>query len=74
MNLWTDGRWNAALHRVLPPSEVAPDEELQSLVFFFEANPDAVVRPLAPPTGGGRGLGPVVAGDWISEKLAILNG
>jgi isopenicillin N synthase-like dioxygenase len=73
MHLWTDGRWNAPLHRVLPPSEKAPDEELLSLAFFIEANPDAVVKPLAPPTGGGQGLGPVVAGDWIREKLGILN-
>jgi hypothetical protein len=40
---------------------------------FTAANPDAVVQPLAPPTGGGQGLVPVVVGDWIIEKLGILN-
>ncbi len=46
MNRWTDGRWRALRHRVLPPSEQVPDEELFSLVFFFEADPGAVITPL----------------------------
>ena len=71
MNLWTDGRWRALRHRVLPPSSQAPDEELVSLVFFFEADPDAVVTPLPPPVGGGSGHGPVVAGESILRKVGI---
>jgi validamycin A dioxygenase len=71
MNLWTDGRWRALRHRVLPPSPEAPDEELVSLVFFFEADPDAVVTPLAPPAGGGCGNRPVVAGESILRKVGI---
>jgi validamycin A dioxygenase len=72
MNRWTDGRWRALRHRVLPPSPEAPDEELFSLVFFFEANPDAVITPLRPPTGGGKGMEPVVAGESILANLGII--
>lgn len=71
MNLWTDGRWRALRHRVLPPSSQAPDEELVSLVFFFESDPDTVVTPLAPPAGGGCGNEPVVAGESILSKVGI---
>lgn len=71
MHLWTDGRWQALRHRVLAPSQAAPDEELVSLVFFFEADPDARVEPLPPPAGGGRGLQSVVAGESILEKVGV---
>jgi len=74
MHLWTDGRWRALRHRVLAPSERAPDEELVSLVFFFEADPDTVVAPLAPPAGGGHGMRPVVAGQSILEKVGVTLG
>jgi isopenicillin N synthase-like dioxygenase len=69
MNLWTDGRWRSLRHRVLAPSEAAPDEELVSLVYFFEADPDAEIVPLAAPVGGGAGMRPVVAGASILEKV-----
>jgi len=72
MNRWTDGRWRAMRHRVLPPSPQAPDEELFSLVFFFEADPDAVIAPLGPPAGGGEGKAPVVAGESILGNLGII--
>jgi validamycin A dioxygenase len=71
MHLWTDGRWQALRHRVLAPSAVAPEEELVSLVFFFEADPDAQIVPLPAPTGGGLGLSPVVAGESILEKVGV---
>jgi isopenicillin N synthase-like dioxygenase len=71
MNLWTDGRWRALRHRVLAPSAQAPDEELVSLVFFFEADPDAVVAPLQPPAGGGGRMQPIVAGKSILEKVGL---
>jgi isopenicillin N synthase-like dioxygenase len=71
MHLWTDGRWRALRHRVLAPSSQAPDEELVSLVFFFEADPDTVVTPLPPPVGGGAGEKPVVAGESILEKVGV---
>jgi isopenicillin N synthase-like dioxygenase len=72
MNRWTDGRWRALRHRVLPPSPKAPDEELFSLVFFFEADPDTVVAPLPPPAGGGAGKEPVVAGESILKNLGVI--
>ncbi len=72
MNRWTDGRWRALRHRVLPPSPQAPDEELFSLVFFFEADPDTVVTPLPPPAGGGQGKQPVVAGKSILANLGVI--
>lgn len=71
MNLWTDGRWRALRHRVLAPPASDPDEELVSLVFFFEADPDAEVRPLPAPAGGGAGMAPVVAGESILEKVGV---
>jgi isopenicillin N synthase-like dioxygenase len=69
MNLWTDGRWRSLRHRVLAPSDAAPDEELVSLVYFFEADPDAEIVPLAAPVGGGAGMRPVIAGESILEKV-----
>lgn len=72
MNRWTDGRWRALRHRVLPPSEQAPDEELFSLVFFFEADPDTLITPLPPPTGGGEGKEPVTAGESIMKNLGVI--
>ncbi|WP_431975343.1 isopenicillin N synthase family dioxygenase [Micromonospora haikouensis] len=71
MNLWTDGRWRALRHRVLAPPASEPDEELVSLVFFFEADPDAEVRPLPAPAGGGAGMAPVIAGESILEKVGV---
>lgn len=72
MNRWTDDRWRALRHRVLPPSPEAPDEELFSLVFFFEADPDTMVTPLPQPAGGGSGKEPVVAGESILNNLGII--
>jgi isopenicillin N synthase-like dioxygenase len=72
MNRWTDGRWRAMRHRVLPPDPEAPNEELFSLVFFFEADPDAVITPLEPPVGGGEGKEPVVVGESILRNLGVI--
>ncbi|MEU6347344.1 2-oxoglutarate and iron-dependent oxygenase domain-containing protein [Streptomyces sp. NPDC046977] len=71
MELWTDGRWRALKHRVLPPSSAAPDEELLSLVFFFETDPDTLIEPLAAPVGGGRGLPASYARRTVLEKLGV---
>ena len=38
---WSGERWRSNRHRVLPPPVSAPDEELLSLVYFFEADPEA---------------------------------
>ncbi|MEW2113942.1 2-oxoglutarate and iron-dependent oxygenase domain-containing protein [Streptomyces sp. NPDC005474] len=69
MNLWTDGRWRSLRHRVLAPNDSAPDEELVSLVYFFETDPDTEVVPLPAPAGGGAGMRPVIAGESILEKV-----
>ncbi|MFE6040517.1 isopenicillin N synthase family dioxygenase [Streptomyces sp. NPDC056452] len=71
MNLWSDGRWRSLRHRVLAPSDKAPDEELVSLVYFFEADPDAEIVPLAAPVGGGERMSPVIAGESILEKVGV---
>ncbi|GAA4958746.1 isopenicillin N synthase family dioxygenase [Actinoplanes utahensis] len=69
MHEWTDGRWRALRHRVLAPPASDPDEELVSLVFFFEADPDTEVRPLPAPVGGGAGMPSFVAGEQILAKV-----
>jgi isopenicillin N synthase-like dioxygenase len=71
MNTWTDGRWRSLRHRVLAPPASAPHEELVSLVFFFEADPDARLVPLAAPVGGGEGFEPIIAGETILEKVGL---
>ena len=48
---WSGGRWKSNRHRVLPPQAEAPDEDLVSLVYFYEADHDAVVESLQPPIG-----------------------
>lgn len=71
MELWTDGRWRALKHRVLAPSASSPDEELLSLVFFFESNPETWIEPMAAPVGGGAGRRPVLSRQSILEKLGV---
>jgi len=66
-----DGRWRSLRHRVLAPPASAPKEELVSLVFFFEADPDALITPLSAPVGGGEGMKPVIAGEEILEKVGL---
>jgi isopenicillin N synthase-like dioxygenase len=46
---WSGDRWMSNRHRVLPPQADAPDEFLVSLVFFYEADWDAIVESLQPP-------------------------
>ena len=48
---WSGDRWRSARHRVLPPPESAPDEDLVSLVFFYETNHDALIESMPAPTG-----------------------
>jgi isopenicillin N synthase-like dioxygenase len=66
---WTGDRWRSTRHRVLPPSPEAPNEELISLVVFFEANMDAIIEPLAPPVGGGCTYPAVTAADYRQERV-----
>lgn len=68
---WTGDRWRSARHRVLPPQADAPDEDLVSLVYFYEANHDAVVETLEPPIGRAAHP-PVISGDFIRERLDAI--
>ncbi|WP_221629334.1 2OG-Fe(II) oxygenase family protein [Humibacillus xanthopallidus] len=69
---WSGGRWRSNRHRVLPPQQAHPDEDLVSLVYFYEADHDTVVTPLEPPVGRVGGLEPVVSGEFIKERLDAI--
>lgn len=72
LSRWTGDRWRSARHRVLPPQDSAPDEDLVSLVFFYECNADALVESLPPPVGHKR-YTPVYAGDYLLEKYRAIS-
>jgi isopenicillin N synthase-like dioxygenase len=69
---WSGSRWKSNRHRVLPPQADAPDEDLVSLVYFFEADHDAVIEALQPPVGRPNTFGPVVSADFIRERLDAI--
>jgi isopenicillin N synthase-like dioxygenase len=69
---WTGDRWRSNRHRVLPASALAPDEDLVSLVYFYEADVDAVVHSLEPPIGRVSGYRPVVSADFLRERLDAI--
>jgi isopenicillin N synthase-like dioxygenase len=66
---WTGGRWRSNRHRVLPPDPAAPDEELISLIYFYELNPDTIVESIP---GGPAAYEPVRANDYLLDKLAAI--
>jgi isopenicillin N synthase-like dioxygenase len=70
---WTGLRWRSGRHRVLPPQPDAPNEELVSLVFFFELDHDALVTPLAPPLGRRADLEPVFSAPFLRERLDAIS-
>jgi isopenicillin N synthase-like dioxygenase len=70
---WTGDRWRSTRHRVLPPSDADPNEELISLIVFCEMDMDRVVVPLAPPIGGGAEYPTVVAGEYYREREAAAS-
>jgi isopenicillin N synthase-like dioxygenase len=70
MARWTGDRWRSTRHRVLAPPADAPDEDLLSLVYFYEADHDAVVESL--PVGRTT-YPPVVWGDYLRAKLAAIS-
>lgn len=72
LEYWSGGRWPAGRHRVLPPQPDAPEEDLVSLIFFYELDHDAQVIPLEPPVGRQSGREPVIAGDFIKERLDAI--
>ena len=69
---WTGDRWKSNRHRVLPPQAEAPDEDLLSLVYFYECDHDTVVTPLPPPVGRERDYPPVVAREFLRERLDAI--
>lgn len=71
LSRWTGDRWKSNRHRVLPPDPGAPDEELVSLIFFYECDPGARIESLAPPLGR-VAHEPVRAHDYLLEKLNAI--
>jgi isopenicillin N synthase-like dioxygenase len=69
---WSGDRWKSNRHRVLPPQAEAPDEDLVSLVYFYEADHDAVVEALQPPVGRPNSHAPVVLADFLKERLDAI--
>ena len=57
---------------MLPPQPDAPEEDLVSLIYFYEANHDALITPLQPPIGRVAGLPPVTSADFIKERLDAI--
>ncbi|GAY15384.1 isopenicillin N synthase family oxygenase [Mycobacterium sp. shizuoka-1] len=72
LEYWSGRRWPSGRHRVLPPQPHAPEEDLISLIYFYEANHDALVTPLAPPIGKVAGLTPVTCSAFIKERLDAI--
>ena len=64
LSRWTGERWRSTRHRVLPPPEEAPNEELISLIVFLEAEMDTEISPVA----GNREQAPVIAGEWYRAR------
>ena len=69
---WSGDRWKSNRHRVLPPQAAAPDEDLVSLVYFYEADRDAVVEALQPPIGRPNTYPPVRSADFLRERLDAI--
>ena len=69
---WSGDRWKSNRHRVLPPQADAPDEDLVSLVYFYEADHDAVVEALQPPIGKPNDYAPVVSAAFLKERLDAI--
>src|SRR5499427_2763107 len=69
---WSGDRWKSDRHRVLPPQAEAPDEDLVSLVYFYEANHDAVIESLRPPVGKPNNYEPVVSAQFLKTRLDAI--
>lgn len=65
---WTGDRWRSTRHRVLPPQESAPAEELISLIQFCDANVDAIIETMPAPIGTGTTYEPVLAGEYLRQR------
>lgn len=71
MARWTGDRWRSGRHRVLPPSPEAPEEELMSLVYFYECDPHTTVAPLPTPIGR-VAYEPVDSSAYLRGKLDAI--
>jgi len=69
---WSGDRWTSNRHRVVAPSADAPTESLISLVYFHETNHDTVVEALQPPIGKPNSHQPVLAADFLRERLDAI--
>jgi isopenicillin N synthase-like dioxygenase len=69
---WTGDRWMSNRHRVLPPQAEAPDEDLVSLVYFYETDHDALVHSLQPPIGRANDYAPVRSSTFLRERLDAI--
>ena len=69
---WSGDRWKSNRHRVLPPQAEAPDEDLLSLVYFYEANWDAMVESVQPPVGRPNDYPPVMASVFLKRLLDAI--
>jgi isopenicillin N synthase-like dioxygenase len=69
---WSGGRWKSNRHRVLPPQAEAPDEDLLSLVYFYEADHDAVIESLQPPVGKPNDYEPVISARFLKERYDAI--
>lgn len=72
LEYWSGRRWPSGRHRVLPPQPHAPEEDLVSLIYFYEADHDALVVPLDPPIGRVEGLEPVTSSAFIKQRLDAI--
>ena len=72
LEYWSGKRWPSGRHRVLPPQPHAPEEDLVSLIYFYEANHDALITPLEPPVGRVSDLEPVTSSGFIKERLDAI--
>ncbi|HEY3736830.1 MAG TPA: 2-oxoglutarate and iron-dependent oxygenase domain-containing protein [Jatrophihabitans sp.] len=69
---WSGDRWKSNRHRVLPPQAEAPEEDLVSLVYFYEADRDTVVESLQPPLGKPNDYEPVVSSVFLRRLLDAI--
>src|SRR5262249_17881890 len=69
---WSGARWKSNRHRVLPPQAEAPDEDLVSLVYFYEAAHAAVIESLKPPIGRRSDYQPVVSAQFLKKLLDAI--
>ena len=69
---WSGDRWKSNRHRVLPPQAEAPEEDLVSLVYFYEADHDAVVEALQPPIGMPNDYPAAVSSAFLRERLDAI--